>query len=234
MIDASASDLALLLVQQPETTLFRQIAPERGWFETVTGIASGLMTLTLLVLAGFLIPAAWNFRKSYKKANDLMDRIQADINPILRHASSIADNVDYVTTTIRADVQRINATVASANQRIQHGVELTEQRLNEFNALLQVVQQEAERLFVSTASTVRGVRTGAAAFRHPAGDDGPELASEADGSTAGVFPASHNELPESSDGDDTLVDGRSGEPGGLPAPTAAPRVRPRPKQRRWT
>jgi uncharacterized protein YoxC len=233
MIDPSASDLALLLAQA-DTQIVRQVASERGWFETVTGIASGLMTVTLLVLAGFLIPAAWNFRKSYKKANALMDRIQADINPILRHASSIADNVDYVTTTIRADVQRINATVASANQRIQQGVELTEQRLNEFNALMAVVQQEAERVFVATAATVRGVHTGAAAFRRPDGYDGPELASDDDRPTAGMSPAHHIELPESSDGDDSLVDDRPGEPGGSPAPPAAPRVRPRPKQRRWT
>jgi hypothetical protein len=33
--------------------------------------------------------------------------------------------------------------------------------LNEFNALLEVVQQEAEGMFVATASTVRGVRMGA-------------------------------------------------------------------------
>jgi hypothetical protein len=33
-----------------------------------------------------LLPAAWNSRKSYKKFNDLLDRVYGDINPLVRHA----------------------------------------------------------------------------------------------------------------------------------------------------
>jgi hypothetical protein len=36
-----------------------------------------------------------------------------------------------------------------------------EERIEEFNALMQVVQDEAEGIFIDTASTVRGVREGA-------------------------------------------------------------------------
>src|SRR5687768_9141536 len=39
-------------------------------------------------------------------------------------------------------------------------------RPGEFNALLTVFQDEAEATFVSTASTIRGVRSGASTFRH--------------------------------------------------------------------
>jgi hypothetical protein len=90
---------------------------------------------------------------------------------LTRHASNIADNLDYLTTSIRNDVQQVNATIASANRRLHQAVELTETRLNEFNALLQVVQQEAEQAFVSTAAAVRGVRTGAATLGGLEDDD---------------------------------------------------------------
>ncbi len=36
-----------------------------------------------------------------------------------------------------------------------------EERIEEFNALMSVVQDEAEDIFLDTASTVRGVREGA-------------------------------------------------------------------------
>jgi hypothetical protein len=39
-------------------------------------------------------------------------------------------------------------------------VEMAEDRIKDLNALLAVVQEEAESAFISTASTVRGVRTG--------------------------------------------------------------------------
>jgi uncharacterized protein YoxC len=158
---------AWLLVQAaqfPDTVLMRQVGQERGWFEKVTAVASGLMTVALLVLTVALVPAAWNFRKSYSKISDLLDRVYGDINPLMRHASAIADNVNYISTSVRTDVQQVNATIAAANLRLQQAVALTEQRLGEFNALLAVVQEEAEGMFIATASTVRGVRTGAAAL----------------------------------------------------------------------
>ena len=145
-----------------DTLLMKQVGNEQGWFEQLTGIASGLMTVSLLVLTVFLVPAAWNFRKSHKRVNDLLDRVYGDINPIVRHASTIADNVDYITTSIRVDVQQVNETIAMANQRLLKAVEATEKRLRDVNALIDVAQREAEDMFVATASTLRGVRTGAA------------------------------------------------------------------------
>ena len=177
MTEPLTRPVAWLLLQAtalPDTFVMKTVSAERGWFETVTGIGSGVMSVTLLVLTIVLAPAAWSFWKTFRKARALLDRVYADINPLTHHASSIADNLDYITTSIRNDVQQVNATIASANRRLNQAVALTESRLNDFNALLQVVQQEAEQAFVSTASAVRGVRTGAATFSdaHAVVDDG--------------------------------------------------------------
>src|SRR5215212_1062066 len=137
----------------PDTVVMKTV--ERGWFETMTGIASAVLALTILGLAIVLGPAAWSFWRSFRKVRELLDKVYADVNPITRHASSIADNLDYITTSIRSDIQQVNATIASANRRLQEAVELAENRMSEFNALLHVVQQEAEQAFVSTASAVR-------------------------------------------------------------------------------
>ena len=162
----------LLQVAAPRDTLYmKMVEQERGWFETVTSFASVAMTIALLALAIGLIPAAWNFRKSYKKINDLLDRVYADVTPLVRHAHAVADNVDYVTTAIRVDIQHVSRTVNTANERLLEAVKQSERRLAEFNALLRVMQEEAEDVFVSTASTVRGVRTGAAAFGEDLEDD---------------------------------------------------------------
>ena len=126
----------------PDTLYLRQ---QHGWFEQLTAIASGIVSVCLFVLTVALTPAAWNFRKSYKKVSELLDKVYADVNPLMKHASTIADNLDYITTSVRVDVQRVNQTIAAANQRLQ----------------------EAEETFISTASVVRGMRTGVAAF----GDD---------------------------------------------------------------
>ena len=113
----------------PDTLVTKQVVTDPGLFQKITTYASGLASIALLVLAVALVPAAWNFRKSYGKISDMLDRIYGDINPIMRHASAIADNVNYITTSVRVDVQKVSQTVASANQRLMSSVELAEDRI---------------------------------------------------------------------------------------------------------
>src|SRR3979409_915129 len=144
----------------PDTIYTKQIVAEPGLWNKITSVASGVMTITVIILTVALVPAAWNFRKSYKKVSSMLDNIFGDINPLMRHASAIADNVDYISTAIRVDVQQVSQTVAAVNQRLQQAVAAAEDRINQLNALLDVVQEEAESAFVTTASTIRGVQTG--------------------------------------------------------------------------
>jgi uncharacterized protein YoxC len=144
----------------PDTIYTKQVVAEPGLWEKITSVASGVMTITVIILTVALVPAAWNFRKSYKKVSDMLDKIYGDVNPLMRHASAIADNVDYITTSIRVDVQQVSQAVAGVNQRLQDALEGAEDRMKQLNALLDVVQEEAESAFVTTASTIRGVQTG--------------------------------------------------------------------------
>lgn len=213
----------LLPLQQvatlPDTIITRQVTADPGMFQKVTSVAQGLMTVAILVLTVALVPAAWNFRKSYKRINDLLDRIYGDISPIMRHASTVADNLNYVTTSLRADVQQVSQTVSSANQRVLLAARLAEQRLEQFNALLDVVQEEAEDTFVSAASAVRGMRAGADRYQEElrsaaAAARLDDLDEELGEALDDVF-----DPEEYDDGDDTAEDiARSAE---------HPRVRPR-------
>ena len=200
----------------PDTFVMKTVATERGWFEVVTSVASGLLSLTILGLAIVLGPAAWSFWRTYKRFNELLDKVYADITPLTHHASNIADNLDYITTSIRNDVQQVNATIASANRRLQQAVELTENRLNEFSALLHVVQQEAEHAFVSTAAAVHGVRTGAATLGGQ--DDIADDAADEEG---------EEDDDDNSDSDEIAFDEPERTRGPEARGTTRPRLRPR-------
>jgi uncharacterized protein YoxC len=221
MISWSAAGLWLLQPGTlPDTQIVRQVTADPGLFDKITSVASGLMTISILVLTVALVPAAWNFRKSYQKISDLLDRVYGDINPIMRHASTIADNLNYVTTSLRADVQQVNQTVNAANERVLQAVRITERRLNEFNALLGVVQEEAEQAFVNTAAVVRGVRTGANHF----GDDlrfgmAEERIEEMDEELAEALDEAFDTGEDNDDGID--------DPDRSPRGTEYPRIRPR-------
>jgi uncharacterized protein YoxC len=186
-----------------------------------SAIASVIISIAMIALTVIAIPIALQLRRSYNKFNKLLDRLNEDAGPLIRHATATAENVEYITTTIRSDVQRINATLNDANERVQHAVRLTENRLHEFSALLSVVQDEAEHLFVSTASAVHGVREGATALTARGGMD---LASDADDEIDDPDLAESESL-ENDHGD------RS-DPDGSAQASPAPRVRSRAPQRR--
>jgi hypothetical protein len=149
-----------------DTLIVRQAPIDPGWFERLGETLRALMTLAILVLTVAVVPAAWNFRKSYKKVSDLLDRVYADVNPITHHASRIAENVDYVTTAVRADAERARARWwPTPSERVRLALERAEARARDLEALLDVAQGEAERSLVTAASTVAGVREGVAALR---------------------------------------------------------------------
>lgn len=185
----------------------------------ISAVATTIIAIALSVLTVVALPALWRLRQAYRKLDAMLARVYADITPITNNAHAISENVNYVTTALRQDIQKVSATIDAANARVDEAMEMTERRVRDFNALLAVAQEEAEHLFVSTASTVRGVRRGADALRR---DSGTEFASD-ELDVAGE--ADDSMIQEEGDGDDS-----DSEPAAQALP--APRVRPRPGGRR--
>lgn len=159
---------ALALIQALPDTVVTVQAGSRGlerWVDLATSIASIVIALALLSIAIPLIPAAWNSRKFYKRINDSVNRLRTDVDPLVRHAISVGENLDFISTALREDVRKLQQMVDTTHRRLDHAAGQAEARVNELNALLKVVQEEAEDLFIGTASTVRGVRAGAERFR---------------------------------------------------------------------
>jgi uncharacterized protein YoxC len=203
-----------------DTVIMKQPVADRSIVDAVGLIATSIIAIALAALAIIAIPLALHSRQVYRRLSQLIDRAQEEFAPIKRNINDITDNVNFITTSVRADVTKLSETLTAANERVEAAVGATEQRISEFNALLAVVQDEAEQLFVSTASTVRGVRTGAAAFRDP---DGLDLAfDERDAADL----ADRDEIQEERDGDNRGTESTT------PAAPAAPRVRPRQRSTR--
>jgi uncharacterized protein YoxC len=186
----------------------------------VYSVATTIIALSLSVLTVVAIPALWRFRRTYRKADHLLERIYSDITPITHNVNVISENLNYLTTAIRQDIQKVSATIGDANTRVEDAMQVTERRVREFNALLAVAQEEAEHLFLSTASTMRGVRRGAEALRWRGGTDLASDELDAAGEADDLV------LQEEGDGDDS-----STQPSTQALP-AAPRVRPRAGSRR--
>ena len=169
---AQLGPLLLQGVTTAETTFVRPVTSGPEWYTTLNQIIGAASVVVFLVLMIILIPAVVKFRRTATKFEAVLDHIEKSIDPVTKHAANIANNIDYITTSIRADVQDVRKTLLIANDGVRNMIESSERRLHELGAVLRVVQEEAEHAFVSTASTLAGVRAGAAVF----GENGARLA----------------------------------------------------------
>lgn len=201
-------------------------------FEEITAISTAVIGVSLVVLIVMLLVASFRARHAGKRLEQLVQRafddfkpvvqrVQTtldDLKPVIERGKEISRDVSAMTNSIRGDVAAVSETVSSANDKVRAALEATEERLAEFNALLDVVQNEAEDLFVSTAAAVRGVGLGAASLGRRRGTD---LASKDEDGVADRDAADEEKRDADQDDDDESA-----------AESPAPRVRSRARRPR--
>ena len=136
-----------------------QAAPDTP-FQKMASIASAVMALALLLLALGALLAMWNLRSASKRVNEMIDRVYSEVFPFVRSASVVTDDVREIIAAAKGEVQQVRYVVDTVNTRVLKVTQQAEARLDQFNTLLEMIQDEMEGAFVSTAATVRGVRTG--------------------------------------------------------------------------
>lgn len=124
-------------------------------------VAVVLLALSFLVLTYALVRALREIDRATRSLRKASGDVGTMVAPVLERSRSIAENADHVVASVRKDVERLEESVGGVADRIDATADRVEARAREFDALLDVVQDEAETLFVDTASTVRGLRAGA-------------------------------------------------------------------------
>ena len=141
----------------------------RVWLSTMTEIAHILIAVVMVAISAILLGILFALRRLARSlrttVGGALQRLEAEARPVLDRVRVVSDNAAAISNTVRQDFDEFNQTITAANQRLNVAAEVAEERIARFNALLEVMQQEAEDLFIGTASTVRGMKVGAAELR---------------------------------------------------------------------
>lgn len=141
----------------------------RVWLETLTELAHILIAVVMVAISAILLGILFALRRLARSVRTTvggaLQRLEAEARPVLDRVRTVGDNAAAISDTVRRDFDQFNQTITSANERLNQASAVAEERLARFNALLEVMQQEAEDLFIGTASTVRGMKVGAAELR---------------------------------------------------------------------
>jgi len=123
-----------------------------------------VVAVAVIIMAAVLVRVLLHLNRTL---GEVRRGVSQNLGPVSDRARSISDNVEFITQALRTDVERLNASVKSLTGRLQQASDRMEERIEDFNALMEVVQSEAEDIFLDTAATVRGVREGAKSITAP-------------------------------------------------------------------
>jgi len=121
-------------------------------------IAAELSTIAIAVLAVLILVVALPLALQLRK---LLKSLQQNVQPVSDRARVAAENLEYISAVVREDVQKVRTSVSGLSDRLKEASDRMEERVEEFNALMDVVQDETESVLLDTAAIVRGVRAGA-------------------------------------------------------------------------
>ena len=97
-----------------------------------------------------------------RKAARMLDRARQDFSadPVVESIRKTASNVESISQTLNDEVAKLSTSMSHLSDLITQASDRMEERIEEFNGFMEVVQREAEEAFVDGAATARGLRVG--------------------------------------------------------------------------
>jgi hypothetical protein len=133
-----------------------------GDIQMVMAIATSILALFAIAIAGAALFAVLKLRKVLERG---LDSLPSKTDPMLAAATRVAENAREVSDTVKVRVRDMLANLEDITERLKTGADSVEDRVKRFGVVVDVVQDEAEKLMLDAASAARGVHTASETLR---------------------------------------------------------------------
>lgn len=165
-IPSMAIELEILHLLQagviPDTVVTFLVPPDPTAFD----YASGILQILVLLVGFFALAAAallaLTLRKSIVALQCTVDRLTSDTKPLLLQASRLTEDAHDIVKTVRREVDKMADATGEISERLRDVADAAEQRIDDVNALLTVLQDQVQDTTLSAVAAVRGLRVSAA------------------------------------------------------------------------
>ncbi len=130
-------------------------------YETMIVVGMGLWVVIALAILVSIIYAIGLLRKAREplgQVSGAVGELNKRLQPVLTNVERASEQASQIATRLKGDADEVGLALRNATESTERMVDLVETRVSEVAALLEVVQEEAEETFLSTASLLRGFR----------------------------------------------------------------------------
>jgi uncharacterized protein YoxC len=136
-----------------------------AWAQIVIAVAMVVMALVVIGIGLLSFSAIRSVNRVLGRVEKSIERLTPRVEPLLDKAARVADDASDVSDTVRRRVNELMDTVHDFNRSLRSAGAAVEERVRDFGAVIDVVQEEAEDLLLDTAATARGLKATAESLR---------------------------------------------------------------------
>ena len=133
-----------------------------GDIQMVMAIATSILALFALAIAAAALLAVLKLRKVMERG---LDNLPSKTDPMIAAVTRVSENAREVSDTVKVRVKDIMENLEDITERLKTGADSVEDRVRRFGVVVDVVQEEAEKLMLDAASAARGVHTASERLR---------------------------------------------------------------------
>jgi hypothetical protein len=150
--------LLLLMAQNALSRDTIVTAPIRDGYDVVFVIAAIAVTVTALAALLTSVLALHASREAARSAEWLKGQITNE--PTFAALRRTVENAEAISELLRSEAGKLSGSVTRLAGKVDLASSRIEERIEDLNALVEVVQEEVEGSFVKGAAMARGVRAG--------------------------------------------------------------------------
>jgi len=135
-----------------------------GWIGPTVAISLLAIALSFVAIAVVLLRLGLRAADESKKLSQELSELRSDIAPTIRALNKLAETGEEVGVKVRNEVLALVRLSRRVRRSVQRGTQRVRGRLEDLDALYEVVRDEVEETALDVAATLRTVRTGASAL----------------------------------------------------------------------
>lgn len=136
-----------------------------NWAEVVTAISTAVIAVVALAVGVAALTAIRHMAGLRKVLERLAESLERDARPVLQSVRAMVDDASGVVASVRKEADGFIGASHDLRDRLELLVSRTEERLQDLDALVDVLQYEIEETALDVAAALRTTRRGASVFR---------------------------------------------------------------------
>jgi methyl-accepting chemotaxis protein len=136
-------------------------ALQAGWVGPTAALSLVVIALAFVTLAVILAVAGRGAARATTALSQEVGELRAEVQATLKSLRQAAEEGRGLAVQVRDEVHAVLATSRRIRRGVHRGFQRARRRLQDLDALAEVVQAELEETALDVAATLRGVRRGA-------------------------------------------------------------------------